>query len=111
MSIFTTAETDIEALWAELEAYFSADVWPIVKQTLLLIEKGGAEALLNAATAAVTAVSAGTPFAEIVTAVEGTLTNSGVAIVENAAATAIQLVKNMIEPSAPVPAVVPPAAA
>lgn len=105
MSILSSVETEAEKIWSEIEVFFNADVWPLIKETLILIEKGGAEALTGAATAAVGALESGVPFGQVVTAIEGTLTNSGIQVLEGAAATALQLVKNRITAA---PAVVPP---
>jgi len=102
-SIFQNIEndvvTDVKAAVAEVEAFWTDDVKPILSSVLTYIEQNGGADLLkiaeNAFTAAVSGLETGTSAADVTTAVVATVIDegkqAGIQIAEGAANLAVSL--------------------
>lgn len=102
-SIFEKIETevvsDVKVAIADIEQFFTTDVWPIMQAVFTYIEQNGGSDLLkiaeNAFTAAVAGIETGTSVQGVTAAVVGTVIDegksAGIAIAEGAAQLAVSL--------------------
>lgn len=102
-SIFQSVETevvaDFDAAVSDVEQFFTADVWPIIKATLQYIETNGGADLLeiasNALNAAVSSIETGTEPEAVAASVIGTVVDeaksAGIEIAQGAATLAVSM--------------------
>jgi len=121
-SIFTKIETavvaDVDTAVADLEQFFTQDVWPIMKAVFMYIEQNAGSDLLKIATnafnAAISGLETGTAPASVATAVIGTVLDeaksAGIQVAEGAAALAVSMAAAAVNSSATATATTPPPA-
>lgn len=115
-SIFVKVEqavvSDAQTAVADLEQFFSADVWPIMKAVLLYIEQNAGSDLLqiasNALKATLSGLETGTAPEQVAAAVIGTVVNeaqaAGLQIAQGAATLAVSMAAAAVNQAAVTPA-------
>jgi hypothetical protein len=112
-SIFVKIEeavvSDAEAAVADLEQFFTQDVWPVMKSVLTYIEQNGASDLItiakNALNATLSGLETGTAPEQVAAAVVGTVVDeaksAGLQIAQGAATLAVSMAAAAVNQSAP----------
>jgi hypothetical protein len=111
-SIFVKIEqavvTDVSTAVADLEQFFTADVWPIMQAVFTYIENNAGSDLLNIASnalsAALSGIEGGAPVASVASAVVGTVLSeaqsAGLQVAEGAATLAVSMAAAQVNQAA-----------